>query len=313
MKKQTIQEQFSATCAQELGPKTVIDLFNYFNSNHYCSNGREKIECGARATLAIYIEELFDQLFPNCKNFSEKEIGEMAYIKLLSEVDFPVELTDQIAKSKYVETHPVIIVRLLMVAKLFSLFTCGEKIPPNIFKVLRKQEHFNMRFESQIPSGIVKLWNTTIILNTLRNLIAPMYVKMSIIDIIKRSDKIKHEIIGAFYLEVIKRVCATIEDKDIAVNMAALFKSSCFKEAEIIQYANRVIDPGKKIAVLAKLVEYLPVIKEVKDMDFALLLVKAVDDNSVLDYILKERMYPASIVFHRLVQTEDVFEKYIFI
>ena len=113
-----------------------------------------------------------------------------------------------------------------------------------------------------------------------------------------------------FYLEIIKRVSSTIEDKDIAINMTALFKSSCFKEAEIIRYANSVSDPGKKIAVLAKLVEYLPVLS---DMDFALLLVKAVDDKSVLDYIFKEKMHSACVVFHRLVQTEDVYEKYIFI
>ena len=308
--KQTIQEQFSATCAQEFNSKTAISLFNFWSNNHYCSNGNEKDECGTRATLAIYIEELFDQLFPNCTNFSEKEIGEMAFIKLLSEVDFPMDLTDQIAKSRCIETHPVIIVRLLIIAKLFSLFTCGEKIPQNIFKVLRKQEHFNMKFESQISSGIVKLWNTTIVLNTLRNLIAPMYVKVNVVDIIKRSDKIAHEIIGIFYLEILKRISSNIEDKDIAMNMATLFKSSCFKEAEIICYANSVTDPGKKIAILAKLVEYLPVIN---DMDFALLLVKAVEDKSVFDYIIEEKMHPASIVFYRLVKTEDVFGKYIFI
>ena len=310
MKKQTIQQQFSATCAQELSPKTAIELFNFWNNNHYCSNGDKKIECGKRAVLSIYIEELFDQLFPKCVNFSEKEIGELAFVKLLSEVDFPVELTNQIAKSRYIETHPVIIVRLLMVAKLFSLFTCGEKIPQNIFKELKKQQHFNMRFDAQTPSGIVKLWNNTIILGTLRNLVSPLYVKANILDIIKRSDKVMQELIGAFYLEIIKRVSNTIEEKDIAVNMAALFKSSCFKEVEIVRYANSVSDPGRKTAVLAKLVEYLPVLS---DMDFALLLVKAVDDKSVLDYIFKEKMHSACVVFYRLVKTEDVYEKYIFI
>ena len=308
--KKTIQEQFSATCAQEFNSKTVISLFNFWSNNHYCSNGDEKGECGTRAVLSIYIEELFDKLFPNCTNFSEKEIAEMAYVKLLSEVDFPVELTNQIGKSKYIQTHPVIIVRLLMIAKLFVLFTGGEKIPSNIFKEMKKQDLFNMRFDSQIPSAIVKLWNSTIILCTLRNLVSPLYVKANIVDVMKYSDKIAHEIIGIFYLEILKRISSNIEDNDIAVNMAKLFKSSCFKEAEIIRYANSVTDPGKKIAILAKLVEYLPVIN---DMDFAMLLVKAVEDKSVFDYIIEEKMHPASVVFYRLVKTEDVFGKYIFI